>query len=67
MAKRKTLEDLKQDLLDLQNEIKIRENDLKNSIGAAVLSQFEVNSVSEFLEKYKIVRVEPKREVKKDV
>lgn len=67
MARRKTLEDLKQELRDIQNEIKIRENDLKCSIGAAVLAQVEVNTVSEFIEKYKIVRVEHKREEAKNV
>lgn len=67
MAKKKTLEDLKKDLRDLQTEIKIREDDLKYSLGAAVLAQIEVNSVSEFITKYKVIRIETKKEEAKNV
>lgn len=67
MAKKKSLEDLKKELVAIQSEIKIREDDLKYSIGAAVLAQINISSVGEFLDKYKLVRVENKKEEIKNV
>jgi len=66
MAKKKNLSDLKKELLDLQAEIKIREDTLKQSIGGVVLSKYDISSVSDFIEHYKIIRVDRKDDEKQN-
>jgi len=64
---KKSLQDLKNDLQELQKLIATKEDKLKMELGAEVLNQTGVSSLKEFRMRYNIVKTDCKSENKMEV